>query len=367
MIRKQVNMRSYDYTRRSGVRQISWGEFANLSAHLAELLEPFNPEVIVGIARAGLLPATTVASSLRRELFPVRLTRRKDDIVVYDGPIWKVPLSTEVAGKVVAVIDEIADSGETLRMVVAEAVMLGASQVISACLVSHTWADPKPQVSALVSDELIIFPWDRRVLADGQWVSHPEILSALAAQSGPSGSPATAKSLRTLEVRRHTMRLIPDQHLTQAGVELARRIGESTGPFERIVTSTVPRAFETALAMGFAVDEQNEILSQLGPGVEDEVDWDAGFAAFARAVQLGAATARFARTQADFWHTAVENLSDGGSALLVTHGGFVEAGAVASLPQADHEAWGPFCDYCEGVRLYFDGERFTNIQILRIH
>lgn len=358
-------MKSYDYAHRQGMRLISWGEFAALSARLAELLEPFHPEVIVGIARAGLLPATAVASALRRELFPVRLTRRKDDLVVYEGPVWKVPLSPEVSGKVVAVIDEIADSGETLRMVVAEALMLGASQVISASLVSHTWANPQPQVSALVSDELVIFPWDRRVLTEGQWVTHPEILGALAAQFGTPESPAAATSLRTLEVRRHTMRAVPEQHLTQAGVELARRVGETTGPFQRVITSMRPRAFETSLAMGFAVDEQNEVLNKLAEGVEEEAAWDAGFAAFARAIQLGGVTTRFAQTQADFWRTVVENLPDGGSALLVTHGGIPEVGAVACLPQADHAAWGPFCDHCEGVRLYYDGERFTHIQILR--
>jgi hypoxanthine phosphoribosyltransferase/broad specificity phosphatase PhoE len=362
---EQANMKSYDYAQRKGVRYISWDEFAALSAQLAERLEPYKPEVIVGIARAGLLPATAVASSLRRELLPVRLTRRKDDIVVYDGPVWKVPLSTEVAGKVVAVIDEIADSGETLRMVVAEAIMLGASQVISASLVTHTWADPQPQISALVSDELIIFPWDRRVLTDGQWETHPELLNAMVAQYGASDAHPSQPSLRMLEVRRHSMRAIPEQHLSQAGVDLARRVGESSGPFARVITSEVPRAFETAIAMGFAVDEQNEILNQLTPGVEDEVAWDAGFAAFALAAQLAGETARYSQAMADFWRTTLEETPNGDSVLMVTHGGIVEAGAVACLPQADHVAWGPYCDYCEGVRLYFDGQRFTNIQILR--
>lgn len=358
-------MKSYDYAHRIGVRQITWGEFAALSAELAERLEPLKPEVIVGVARAGLLPATAIASSLRRELFPVRLTRRVDDRVVYETPIWKVPLSREVAGKVVAVIDEIADSGETLRMVAEEALKIGAARVITACLVSHTWANPQPQITALVSDELVIFPWDRRVLADGRWVTHPEILSALSAQFGSSGDPSENTSLRILEVRRHTMRVAPAQHLTQAGVELARRIGDSTGPFERVVTSQVPRAFETAIAMGFAVDEQNEVLNQLAPGVEDEVAWNAGFAPFARAVQRGGAAAHFARLQSEFWRTVVEGLPTGGSALLVTHGGIVEAGAVACLPHADHASWGAFCNYCEGARLFHDGERFTSIQILR--
>lgn len=358
-------MKSYDYANRAGMRQITWGEFAALSADITERLETLNPEVIVGIARAGLLPATAVASSLRRELFPVRLTRRVNDRVVHETPIWKVHIPREVAGKVVAVIDEIADSGETLRMAAEEALRLGAARVITACLVSHTWANPQPQVTALVSDELVIFPWDQRVLVDGRWVTHPELVSALTAQFGSSGDPSEDSSLRMLEVRRHTMRAAPAQHLTQAGVELARRIGDSTGPFERVITSEVPRAFETAIAMGFAVDEQNGVLNHLAPGVEDEVAWNAGFAPFALAVQRGGATARFAHLQAEFWHSVVEVLPVGGSALLVTHGGMIESGAVACLPHADHASWGAFCNYCEGVRLFYDSGRFTDIQILR--
>lgn len=62
--------------------------------------------------------------------------------------------------------------------------------------------------------------------------------------------------MRVLEVRRHTMRSKPGKHLSQAGVSLARHVGETMGSFDRVVTSTLARAFETAIAMGFAVDER---------------------------------------------------------------------------------------------------------------
>ena len=58
--------------------------------------------------------------------------------------------------------------------------------------------------------------------------------------------------MRTLEVRRHTHRNAPQPHLSQLGVDLARQVGDEMGKFDRVVTSTVPRAFETALAMGHA-------------------------------------------------------------------------------------------------------------------
>lgn len=176
-------MNSYDYAHRSGVRQLSWEDFAHLARRLAELLEPFQPQIILGIARAGLFPATALACSLRCEFYPIRLTRRVNDVVVYQKPVWKVPMPTEIAGKTVAVVDEIADTGQTIAMVAESAMELGASQVVTATLVSHSWAEPPPQVTALVSDEFIVFPWDRQVLVGGQWVTHPETEAGLKAQT----------------------------------------------------------------------------------------------------------------------------------------------------------------------------------------
>lgn len=176
-------MKSYDYAHRFGVRRLTWDDFANLAKRLAELIEPYQPQVILGVARAGLFPATAVACSLRREYFPIRLTRRVNDEVVYDKPVWKIPVPAEVEGKIVVVVDEIADTGQTLAMVAERTRALGAVQVVTGSLVSHSWADPFPQVTTLVSDEFIIFPWDQQVLVGGKWITHPEIEAGLKAQT----------------------------------------------------------------------------------------------------------------------------------------------------------------------------------------
>ncbi len=175
-------MKSYDYAHRQGVRTISWEEFATLATQLAETLEQAGVEVIVGIARAGLIPAAVVACNLRRELYPVRITRRINDEVRFPSPVWRVPVSPEVAGKVVAVVDEIADTGETLALVGSSVQECGAARIITACLVRHSWVNPVPTLSLLVTDELVIFPWDQQVFMEGQWQPHPEIVAALAAQ-----------------------------------------------------------------------------------------------------------------------------------------------------------------------------------------
>ncbi len=171
-------MQSYDYAHRTGVEEISWPRFAELAATLAEGLATFNVDAIVGIARAGLFPATTVACALRRDLYPVRVTRRKNDHVVHVQPVWKVDVSPEVAGKIVAVVDEMADTGATLALVAARVATFGAARVITASLVAHSWAQPKPDVAALITDALVIFPWDRQVYINGEWRAHPELVEA---------------------------------------------------------------------------------------------------------------------------------------------------------------------------------------------
>lgn len=182
-------MQSYDYTHRDGIVPVSWEGFTALCRQVAEQLQRQGVNAVVGIARPGLFPATQVAMMLRTEMFPVRLTRRVNDIPTYDRPVWKVPVSPEVAGKTVAVIDEIADTGESLHLVAEAVRQAGAARVVTVTLGSHTWAKPAPDICPLVTDGLILWPWDQRVLVDGRWVAHPELVGAAESQGKqlPSG------------------------------------------------------------------------------------------------------------------------------------------------------------------------------------
>jgi hypoxanthine phosphoribosyltransferase len=175
-------MKSYDYAHRKGIEEISWEQFGELSRTLTEQLADKKIDIVIGVARAGLFPATAVACMLRGELYPVRVTRRVNDVVQYESPIWRVDVPSTVAGRRVAVIDEIADTGETLAIVAARALERGARRVWTLGLVTHSWANPMPDFTALTSDALVIFPWDKEVYTDEGWQMHPEIVEAIRAQ-----------------------------------------------------------------------------------------------------------------------------------------------------------------------------------------
>lgn len=180
----EEHVRPYDYSRRSGEEHISWARFEELVRQLAIQIEADEPQIILGIARGGLIPATVISFMLRRELYPVRLTRRLNDAVVRQQPMWLVRPPDKVRGRRVMIVDEIADSGKTIAMAAEQVRQMGASHVRTAVLYAHTWADPRPDFVALTSDALILSPWDREVLVRGQFVTHPELAAALRMQRG---------------------------------------------------------------------------------------------------------------------------------------------------------------------------------------
>ena len=172
--------------------------------------------------------------------------------------------------------------------------------------------------------------------------------------------------MKPIEVRRHSMRTVPGVHLSQEGVSLARRVGQDIGPFERVVTSTLPRAFETAIAMGFAVHEQVELMSTYGEVVEQEVPWPQTFAAYAKAVKRDKAAARYGEQLARYYADLAASIPEGQAALVINHGGIVELGVTASFLQADYEAWGDPVSYCEGARLSWQDGECVHAELLRV-
>ncbi|OAI39871.1 hypothetical protein AYO38_06765 [bacterium SCGC AG-212-C10] len=174
--------------------------------------------------------------------------------------------------------------------------------------------------------------------------------------------------MKQLVIVRHAQRqnrADNSSHLSSEGIAMAQRVGASLGSFDLVATSTLPRAFETAIAMGFAVDQRLEDFHTQSDESAAEVTWYAGFAAWAEAYRRGAATTEFCDRVAAICRDLIARVSEGGAVLVVSHGGVVEACAVALAPSADHAAWGEAAGYCEGVRLRFEAEHVVSAQTLR--
>ena len=179
----------YDYSNRAGVRPISWDDFHGLVKALAVAVASWRPEVVLPVLRGGAYPGALLAHILQVEVYPVRLTRRQDDVVVRESPLWLVEPPVAVAGRRVLVVDEMCSTGETLRLVRERALALGAAGARTATLYAHTWGADAVDYTGLITDELVLNPWDREIYRDGAFQFHPEYVSALAEQ-GLAAKPA---------------------------------------------------------------------------------------------------------------------------------------------------------------------------------
>jgi broad specificity phosphatase PhoE len=178
--------------------------------------------------------------------------------------------------------------------------------------------------------------------------------------------------MQTLEIRRHSMRKSGGgSQLSQEGVAYARKLGTAMGPFDRVVTSVVPRARETAIAMGFAVDYELVTLT-FDEDVYAETAasrwWEAAqpFVALAAGMAAKGAMWRYGHGLAALWRDILTALPEGAAALVIGHSGELEMALVACFPQADHSRWGGPFGPCEGARLLFAGEpaHFQTVEIL---
>jgi hypoxanthine phosphoribosyltransferase len=172
----------YDYENRVGMRRISWTDFHGLCKGLVVAISSFQPEIILPIGRGGYYPGTLIAHLLQVELFPIRLSRRVDDIVTYQSPKWLVMPPKTVKNRRVLIVDEICSTGETISIVKEKVTAMGAQAIRSAVLYAHRKGASVPDYIGLITDALLLNPWDREIWKNGTFQFNPEYVNALQQQ-----------------------------------------------------------------------------------------------------------------------------------------------------------------------------------------
>jgi hypoxanthine phosphoribosyltransferase len=167
-----MSPRRYIVDRTKGVMHIEWPLFGEMSRALAlKVARAYDPEVVVGIATAGVVPAAVVSAILDREFHSIMVSRRYRAETVRETPAVLGSAPTEARGHRVLIVDETCDSGATMRLAVAAIVNAGAAQVRTAvCFKTGSF---EPDFHALATQSTIVLPWDREVLVDGELVPNP--------------------------------------------------------------------------------------------------------------------------------------------------------------------------------------------------
>lgn len=177
-----MNANSYSYSERKGYLPIDWDCFHKIVNGIVLSLKE-KPDVIIGISRGGLYPATFLSHILQIELIPIQLSRRVNDVITYATPKWVIkPSEEDIRNKKVLIVDEICDSGETLEMVKDFVKSLNPNDIKTAVLYSHKKSSNIPDYIGKITDELVLNPWDRVVLNSTRLEPNKEYLEALKQQ-----------------------------------------------------------------------------------------------------------------------------------------------------------------------------------------
>jgi uncharacterized protein len=161
---------SFDQAR--GVMDVEWPFFGELSRGLAlKVSRSYDPEVVLGIATAGVIPGAVIAAILNREFHSIIVSRRFRADTIREHPAVITAAPSDVRGRRVLIVDETCDSGDTMRLAVAAAVNAGAEAVKTA--VAFKTGPYKPDFHGLATESTIILPWDREILLDGELVPNP--------------------------------------------------------------------------------------------------------------------------------------------------------------------------------------------------
>ena len=173
-----MSPRRYSVDPSKGVLHVEWPLFGELSRALAlKVSRAYDPQVVVGVATAGVVPGAVVAAILKREFHSIVVSRHLEAETERESPAVLGAAPAAVRGKRVLIVDETCDQGDTMRLAVSAIVNAGASEVKTA--VSFRTGAYQPDFHALATDSTIVLPWDREILEDGELVPNPLYAAAL--------------------------------------------------------------------------------------------------------------------------------------------------------------------------------------------
>jgi hypoxanthine phosphoribosyltransferase len=161
-----------------GVLEIEWPFFGELSRGLAlKVARAYDPEIVIGIATAGVIPGAVIAAILGREFHSVVVSRKYKAARTRETPEVFGSAPREVRGHRVLIVDETCDSGDTIRLAISAVQEGGASEVRTA--VAFRTGDYAPDFHAIATEATIVLPWDREILVDGELKPNPLYAAAL--------------------------------------------------------------------------------------------------------------------------------------------------------------------------------------------
>ena len=143
----------------------TWDEIYEMLLNLAKKIERdnFHPDLIVGICRGGWPPARVMSDLLGNpKLANITVEFYVDVAETRSKPILTQPISVPIEGKKVLILDDVADTGKTLKLVKEYLLSKGVKQVKIATIYYKPWSIVKPDYYKKETKKWVVFPWERK-------------------------------------------------------------------------------------------------------------------------------------------------------------------------------------------------------------
>jgi hypoxanthine phosphoribosyltransferase len=143
----------------------TWNQIYDMLLNMATKIrkDKFKPDIIIGVSRGGWPPARVLSdlldnpnlASVTVEFYVgVAETKRK--------PTLTQPVSAKIKDKKVLVVDEVTDTGKSLKLVKEYIIKQGVTQVKTATIYYKPWSIIKPDYCEKETSRWIVFPWETK-------------------------------------------------------------------------------------------------------------------------------------------------------------------------------------------------------------
>lgn len=141
----------------------SWTRIYSFLLNLAKTIQKdkFRADVIIGVLRGGCLPARILSDLLENtKLAIIAVEFYTGTTKIRRKPIITQPVSVSVKDKKILLVDDVADTGESLKLVNKHLKEAGASEIKVVTIYRKPWSSIVPDYYAKDTCLWIVFPWE---------------------------------------------------------------------------------------------------------------------------------------------------------------------------------------------------------------
>jgi hypothetical protein len=122
-----------------------------------------HPDIIVAVARGGLVPARILTDLLETaQFYCIQIQFYTDIQKTMCQPTLKQALTTQITDKTALVVDDIADTGESLKLAKTHLQTQGAKEIKTATLYLKPHSTVTPDFYEKQTGNWVVFPWDTK-------------------------------------------------------------------------------------------------------------------------------------------------------------------------------------------------------------